>query len=145
MEGMKCSQIRGKLSAFMDGELHGVRFRLIEKHLDGCPECLDYLHELRKVDERVHGLPTIDPSPDFTSRVVSAAKGASSVASRESVSFGSRLKQAVTLLAEAVLELFESGASQSTLTLEEFSDCPPLSMSFIYFNLLGQSGRGWLR
>ena len=140
---MNCSQIRRKLSAFMDSELDGGTLRLIEQHLDGCPECQHYLLEFKEVNDLVHGLPKIDPSPDFSSRVVNTAMRASNVASRETVSFASRLKLAVARLSEAVFSLFEPGGSPDTRTLDEFSDCPPLSMSFVYFKLVDRGSKGY--
>ena len=140
---MNCSQIRRKLSPFMDSELDGTTFRLIEEHLEGCPECRQYLLEFKEVDELIHGLPKIDLSPDFSSRVVNAAVREADVASRETVSFASRLKLAVARLSEAVFSLFEPEGSSDTRTLDEFSDCPPLSMSFVYLKLVDESSRGY--
>jgi anti-sigma factor RsiW len=143
MDCMECSGISGKLSAFTDNELDGETSRLVEQHLDGCPECRAHLRELSEVDEMVHGLPKIDPSPDFASRVVSAAMRTSNAASRRTVvSLASRLRLAVSRLSEAVFSLFEPGAAQTTRSLDELGDCPPLSMSFVYFKLLDQGGRG---
>lgn len=138
---MDCSHIRQKISAYMDDELDDAATRLIGRHLERCPRCLECLRGLRGVDELVHGLATMDPGPDFTSRIVSAAMGMSDVTCHGS-SWGSRLKEAVDRLSEVVLSLFDTEVTRSTHTLEEFSDCPPLSMGSIYFNLLGQGGRG---
>jgi hypothetical protein len=139
---MECFQIRERIPAFIDGEVDETTSRAIETHLDGCSGCLEYLRGLEDVDDLVRGLPTLDLSPDFTSRVVSAIIGTSDAAGRETVSYGSRLKQTISLLLEAVVSLFEPESSQSTRTLDEFSDCPPLSMSNVYFSLLGPGGRG---
>lgn len=127
----------------MDSELDGSTSSMIEQHLDGCPACLKHLHEFKGADGLVHGLPKIDPGPDFARRVISVAILTSDVASRETVPFAASLKRAVTLLSEAVLRIFEPGTAQSTHTLDEFSDCPPLSMSFVYFKLLEQGSRGY--
>ena len=139
---MNCSQVARKLSAYRDDELDGATSRLIREHLEGCPECLEFLHGFRDVDNLVYGLPKIDSSPDFTSRVVSAALRASDAASRETVPFVSRLKRSITEISEAIFSLFEPGAGSNTRTLDEFDDCPPLSMSFIYFRLLDQGSGG---
>jgi anti-sigma factor RsiW len=140
---MNCSQIRRKLSAFIDSELDGATSRLIEQHLEGCPECRENLIDFREVNELVQGLEKIDPGPDFSSRVVTAAMRTSVAANRETVSFAARLKLALARLSEAVFRLFEPGAGPNTQTLDEFNDCPPLSMSFIYFRLLDQRGGGY--
>ena len=136
---MNCSQITRKLSAYMDDELDAATSHVIKEHLEGCPECLESLHGFREVDNLVNGLPKIDPSTDFASRVVSAALRTSDVSSRVTVPFASRLKHAVTRVSEAIFSLFEPGAGPNTRTLDEFNDCPPLSLSFIYFTLLEQA------
>ena len=133
---MNCSQITRKFSAYMDDELDAAISHLIKEHLEGCPECLESLHGFMEVDNLVHGLPKIDPSADFASRVVSAAILTSDASGRATVPFASRLKRAVTRLSGAVFSLFEPGAGPNTRTLDEFNDCPPLSLSFIYFTLL---------
>jgi anti-sigma factor RsiW len=136
---MNCSQITKKLSAYMDDELDAATSHFIRKHLEGCPECLEFLHGLRDVDNLVHALPKIDPSADFASRVVSAAIRTSDASSRATVPFASRLKRAVTRVSEVVFSLFEPGVGPNTRTLDEFNDCPPLSMSFIYLTLIEQA------
>ena len=136
---MNCSQITRKLSAYMDDELDAATSHLIEEHLDGCPECLEFLHGFRGVDNLVHGLPKIDPSVDFTARVVSAAVRTSDISSQATVPFISRVKHALTLISEAVFSSFEPGVGPNTRTLDEFNDCPPLSLSFVYLTLLEQA------
>jgi anti-sigma factor RsiW len=136
---MSCSQITRKLSAYMDDELDAATFHLINEHLEGCPECLESLHGFMEVDNLVHGLPKIDPSTDFASRVVSAAIRTSDVSRRATVPFASRLKQALRGVSEAVFSLFEPSGGPYTRTLDEFNDCPPLSLSFIYLTLLEQA------
>ena len=136
---MNCSQITRKLSAYMDDELDAATSHLIKRHLEGCPECLEFLRGFREVDNLVHALPKIHPSADFTSLVVSAAIRTSDAPSRSTVPFISRLKRAVTRVSETVFSLFEPGAGPNIRTLDEFNDCPPLSLSFIYFRLLEQA------
>jgi anti-sigma factor RsiW len=140
---MNCSQVKRKLSAFMDGEMDGAISRIIEQHLDGCRDCQEYLLQFKEVDGLIYGLPRIEVNPGFTSRVVSAAIRTSAASNREPVSFASRLESAVARLSEAVFSLFEHDAGPSTRTLDEFSDCPPLSMSFAYFKLVDQGSRGY--
>ena len=140
---MNCSQVTGKLSAYLDDEVDGATSRLIGEHLEGCPKCLEFLRGFREVDtQMVYGLPKIDPSPDFTSRVVSAALRASDVARQETMPFVSRFKHSLMETLEAIFSVFERRGGPSTRTLDEFNDCPPLSMSFIYFRLLDQGSGG---
>jgi anti-sigma factor RsiW len=135
---MNCSQIKKKLSAFMDNELDSSMSRFIEEHLKACPRCRGYLYELNEIDDLVYGLPRNDPSPDFLQRVVKAAFGTSKIVDAKPVPFSSRLRFALERLSDEIFGLIPSGRHQRIRTLEEFGDCPPLSMSFIYFRLLEQ-------
>jgi hypothetical protein len=135
---MNCSQIKKKLSSFMDNELDGVTSRFITEHLKDCSRCREYLHEFRKIDDLVYGLSRTDPSPDFSRRILKAAMGTSTIDDEKSVPISSRLRFALERLSEEIFSLMPSGRHQPIRTLEEFSDCPPLSMSFIYFRLLEQ-------
>ncbi len=140
---MNCSEIKKRLSAFIDGETDGTVSRIIEQHLEGCPDCRKYLHEFNEVDDMVYALPKIEVSPDFTSRVVSEAIRTSVVGGITTASFTSRAQSVLAWLSDAVFSLFEPGATPNTSTLDEFNDCPPLSMSFVYLSLLGQGHRGY--
>jgi hypothetical protein len=135
---MNCSQIKKKLSAFMDNEMDGTSSRFITEHLRDCPQCRDYLRDFREIDNLVCGLPRNDPTPDFSWRVAKAAIETSKIVDEKPVPFSSRLGFALERLSAEIFSLIPLGAGQSTGTLEEFNDYPPLSMSFIYFNLLEQ-------
>lgn len=139
---MKCSQIKRKLSAFMDGELDEATSGFVGRHIAHCPGCQEHLGNLRSMDALVYGLPKVEPGPDFTPRVVSAAIGTSVAGGDEPFSFAAGMKLAVTRLFEAIFSLFEPGGDPSTGALDEFSDCPPLSMGFIYLKLVDQGSRG---
>ena len=136
---MNCFQIEKKLSAFMDNELDEATSRFITEHLKDCSHCREYLYEFRKIDGLVYGLPRNDPSPDFSRRVLKAAMGTSTIFDQKSASFSSRLRFALERLSEEIFSLIPWRGHQPIRTLEEFSDCPPLSMSFIYFRLLEQT------
>jgi anti-sigma factor RsiW len=136
---MNCSQIEKKLSAFMDNELDGATSRFITEHLKDCPRCREYLYEFRKIDDLMCGLPRNDPSPDFSRRLLKAARGTSTIVAEKSASFSSRLRLTLERLSEEIFSLIPWRGHQPIRALEEFSDCPPLSMSFIYFRLLEQT------
>ncbi len=135
---MNCSQIKIKLSAFMDNELNEVTSRLIKEHLKDCPRCREYLHEFREVDNLLYGLPGNHPKPDFSQRVLSAVIGTPINVEEKPVPFSSRIRFALERISEKIFSLIPSGSPLNIRTLEEFSDCPPLSLSFIYFRLLEQ-------
>ena len=123
----------------MDKELDEATSRFITEHLKDCPRCREYLHEFREVDNRLYGLPRNDPSPDFSRRVLRAAMGTSTIIDEKPVPFSSRLRFALERLSEEIFSLIPSGRHRPIRILEEFSDYPPLSMSFIYFRLLEQT------
>lgn len=122
----------------MDNELDEATSRFITEHLKDCPQCREYLYEFTKIDGLVYGLPRTDPGPDFSWRVVKAAIGTSKIIDEKPVPFSSRLRFALERISEEIFSLIPSRRHQGIRTLEEFSDCPPLSMSFIYFRLLEQ-------
>jgi hypothetical protein len=136
---MNCTQIKKTLSAFMDNERDGATSRLIAEHLKDCPRCREDLHEFREVDNLLVGLPRKDPNPDFSRRVLRAALGTSTMIDERPVPFSSRLRLALERFFQEIFSLIPSGSPPSIRTLEEFSDCPPLSLSHIYFRLLEQS------
>ena len=123
----------------MDRELDGEASRQVAQHLEGCPECQRCLHEFGEVDDRVHGLPGIDVTPGFASHVLHAATWGEG----EGFSFSLRLKRALAGISESIFSLFEGKVLPSTRILDEFADCPPLSMSFVYFNLLERTNQGY--
>jgi anti-sigma factor RsiW len=133
---MDCSHVRQELSAFMDNELDGATRRKVEHHLTGCPECREYFHDFIKVDSLVQQLPRIDVSRGFADRVMGETIRKAGVVNEGSTPFLSRLKRLVIGLSEAVFSLFQRDGEASTRTLDEFSDCPPFSMSSAYFKLL---------
>jgi anti-sigma factor RsiW len=136
---MDCSHIRQKLSALMDNELDGAARSEAEHHLEGCPECREYLHDFITVDRLVQQLPRIDVSPGFADRVMGETIRKAGVVNEESSAFLSRLKRLTTLLSEVVFSLFDPDGEANTRTLDEFSDCPPFSMSSVYLKLLEQA------
>jgi hypothetical protein len=135
---MNCSKIKNKLSAFMDKEVDGTSSRIVIEHLKDCSQCRDYLRDFKEIDTLVCGLPRNDPKPDFSRRVAKAAIGTSKMVDEKPVPLSSRLRFALERLSEAIFSPIPSGPGQSIRTLEEFSDHPPLSMSFVYLRLLEQ-------
>ena len=135
---MNCSQIRKKLSAFVDNEVDGTSSRYISEHLRDCPSCRDFLRDFRKIDSLVCGLPKNNPNPDFSWRVTKAAMGTSKIVDEKPVPLSSRLRFVLERLSEEIFSLIPSVSGHSIRTLEEFSDYPPLSMGFIYFRFLEQ-------
>ncbi len=66
----ECTNIREKLSAFLDNELPPLECSLMEKHLQTCPACAEEANSLRKINELLDSVPAESPAPAFTARAV---------------------------------------------------------------------------
>ncbi len=133
---MDCTEVGKNLSAYMDKELGGGPAELVAQHLRNCSECRRRLHELREADGRVRGLPRIDVAPGFALRVMEAVPGPGPVAPL------AHMKHALAGIREAIFGLFDRETRPDSRILDEFGDCPPLSMSFAYLKMLEQTSRG---
>ncbi len=59
-----CEETRERLSAYLEGELHGPRRLRLRLHLAGCDACSAVARSLRKTVERLHELEeTFAPEP----------------------------------------------------------------------------------
>jgi len=139
---MDCSEAGKYLSAFMDKELDGGLAELVAQHLRSCSECRRRLHELREADGRVRGLPRIDAASGFALRVLAAATGRAAAPGPGSFAPLTRMKRVLAGIREAIFGLFDRETRPDSRILDEFGDCPPLSMSFAYLKMLEQTSRG---
>ena len=65
------------MSAYLDGELASRALARLERHTGECAECRGVLHSLRRMLERLHGLPvTSGEAPDITVAVRRRLHGA---------------------------------------------------------------------
>jgi hypothetical protein len=133
---MECDRFRSKLSAYKDGELAVGLLDEISIHLRNCAVCRKELGELDQIDFLVRGLPQIDLSEMFASRVCEG------LAVAEPAAHGvTGLLQSIFTgflhLAEVIFELFPGHEYRRTETLDEFGDFPPLSLSNAYFQVIG--------
>jgi hypothetical protein len=67
---MDHAEIRGKLSAYLDGAVTPREKSLIEKHLETCQECGTVFRELRQTVDRLRNLGEEEPPPWLTQRVM---------------------------------------------------------------------------
>jgi hypothetical protein len=123
----------------MDHELDAASSRQLESHLHQCAECREALDDFQELDDMVRGLPRIELGQDFARQMVmrvseNAATG--EIERQGKLSLLDRLSR----LAEDFVELVSRARTPSTGTLDEFSDFPPLSMSYIYFRLISVNG-----
>lgn len=66
---MKCSQIKRKLSAFLDGETSETENQLISEHLKSCERCQKELEELSHVSDVLAVMDEVRVSPFFITRL----------------------------------------------------------------------------
>jgi anti-sigma factor RsiW len=66
---MRCSQVKRRLSAFLDGELPESKRRLVSEHLRVCESCRLESEELMCVAELLHPLEELEVPPDFAAAV----------------------------------------------------------------------------
>ena len=62
---MKCSRIRRRLSAFLDGEVTEEEKQHILEHLKTCPDCQRELEALHQLSGSLDSFEEIEPSPYF--------------------------------------------------------------------------------
>jgi hypothetical protein len=67
---MKCTNIREKVSEYIDGIISPEEKNLIEGHLQSCEECNEYFADMRKTVEHVHNLEEIEPPAWLTQKVM---------------------------------------------------------------------------
>ena len=136
---MRCEEARERFSAYLDGELDAETLEGLGGHLARCANCASDLRIMKALDEELQSLPTIDPGRDFARRVTSRLDTwdfftGPPLESRPIVS-------TLTDLLGELLDMIGIKRETTTRTLEEFGDCPPLSMGSVYFRIIGESGR----
>lgn len=156
---MKCSEVKRRLSAFLDGEIPGAEEREITEHLNICRDCQEELTALSRVMDALGVLEGMEPPPYFITRVrqcvreegkpapflerirsiaISFATAAAVVVSvLIGNQFGRTLYQSVTPVAAS--ETAEMGDIFGFGTLEEFPDG---SLSDIYNELVAGGNNG---
>lgn len=71
---MECSDIRERLSAFLEGIASPEEKRLIEQHLPSCQPCSTVLEDLRKTVGLVKELEEVEPPPWLKEKVMSRVR-----------------------------------------------------------------------
>jgi len=133
---MKCRDIQEKLSAYIDEELNPDQFENVTQHLSHCPECSSALEVLQKVDTVLNNAPLYSVPAKFSEKLMQEIDIASS--STENLNIINLIFAPVTKFFLNFFTLIESLKSFKTAALDEFSDFPPCSMGYIYFNLIDQ-------
>ena len=66
---MKCSEIKRKLSAFLDGEVSGEEKKFISEHLKSCEFCQKEFESLSQLSEVLEVMDEVKVSPFFITRL----------------------------------------------------------------------------
>jgi len=133
---MKCRNIRENLSAYIDEELYPDQSENVTQHLLHCPECSSALEVLQKVDTVLNNAPLYSVPAKFSEKLMHEIDITSS--STENSNIINLIFAPIKKFILNFFTLIESLKSFKTATLDEFSDFPPCSMGYIYFNLIDQ-------
>ena len=133
---MKCKEIQEKLSTCIDKELNPDQLKDIKQHLLHCKKCRSELKGLQNVDTALKGAPLYSVPARFSEKLLQEIQITSS--STEKLKVINLIFAPVTKFFLNFFTLIESLKSLKTATLDEFSDFPPCSMGYIYFNLIDQ-------
>ena len=69
-----CLEVSRKLSAYLDGALEPESRAAVEAHLPACNQCAGELRLMSELDTDMKRLPSVEPSPFFTARVMAAVR-----------------------------------------------------------------------
>jgi len=70
----ECEEIQAWLSDYMEGTLESGRQRAVEDHLYLCPNCQAVADDLAESIKSVASLPSVDPPPGFTQKVMAQVR-----------------------------------------------------------------------
>jgi len=71
---MECKGVREKLCAYLEGVVPSEESRIIEEHLNSCPECRRNLADLKKTGELVKDLADVEPPAWLTQKIMSRVR-----------------------------------------------------------------------
>jgi len=70
----ECEEIQAWLSDYLEGTLESGRHRVVEDHLYLCPNCQAVADDLAESIKSVASLPSVDPPPGFTQKVMAQVR-----------------------------------------------------------------------
>lgn len=134
---MKCSQIKKRLSAYLDGEIEDNEKETIARHLKTCVSCQEELTRLREVKETLSVLPGMEVPPYFMTRLRQRIRDEESLAERP-LPIIERIRRIVVYaaaLAGVVVSVFAGNQMGRTLYQKLVVDTQPVSIESA--NILG--------
>ncbi len=134
---MKCSQIKKKLSAYLDGEMKVDERQMIAGHLKTCILCQEELAALSKVKETFSVLDGMEVPPYFMTRLRQRIKDEKFLATRPMPILEKirRVAFSAAAFAGVVVSLFMGSQMGRTLYQELANDTQPVSVENA--NILG--------
>jgi hypothetical protein len=66
---MKCAKAKKWISEYIDGDLDTERASALEKHLDDCPDCRQFLKDFEEIKHKAKGLKKTAPSSQVWFRI----------------------------------------------------------------------------
>jgi anti-sigma factor RsiW len=141
---MDCTNIRKKLSAYLDDELSSREREHVERHINVCPECAGEKKSLLLISSLMDEITTEDISPFFTERVVARTKtegvGARRLRLLRPALVG--LGIIVVLLAGIIEFQYLNGKEKIEYEyLKNFDDFPPGSFSHIFVSSFSRDSK----
>jgi anti-sigma factor RsiW len=134
---MQCKEVRKKLSAYVDQELHGETASIVASHIARCPSCEEHLESIRKMDALVRQMPDVSVGPEFMKRILRAVEE-----SNAPIKARKPLLASLLGIFHDFFDLLEGERPSHSRALDEFSDFPPCSLGHAYLKLLGSTWRG---
>jgi len=108
---MKCQELSGEISAYLDGEMNEAERQHFEEHLRACDSCRRELQEMEMVVAACRDLGMEDPPPEFHERIAKALESSGRQAGLRKVAAlwsGSRWK-ALAAVAAVLVVVVASG------------------------------------
>ncbi|MDI6687162.1 MAG: zf-HC2 domain-containing protein [Desulfobacterales bacterium] len=130
---MNCLKIKEKISSYIDNELDSEQSKYVGQHLLHCHVCREELKLLQQVDAAFKEMPVYSPSAQFSARLMRQIAKEAVLPERDGFKYNMFLHPLKFF--EKFYNLLNTQRVLRTATLDEFSDFPPCSISYIYFKL----------
>ena len=111
-----CEHVDSLLSAYLENETSPAETRFLEDHFSSCARCRDQKSEMRTLLTRIHSLPRVETSENFTQKVLAKTVGLEPLGvdfqAAARVRSRARAPWAVPLAAAAAVTILVLGVSQ---------------------------------
>ncbi len=129
-----CNEVRGQLSAWLDGELAGPAHAVLQEHLERCPACREEMRQLTTVETALGSLAAPVPA-DLAERVLARLEPRRRRYGWQYLAVAASLVLGIVLGGAVARDFYplssESGLTSEVASLEVFHDFPQGSMGMI--------------